>query len=391
MKIIREAEEKKGKKEVEVTTDTEDKLKKKIIKLLKNDGKGHHHAKWAARLEDFILKIVPRSEKPTFVAAMSWPDITIYVSDGFVTNDPDIFYQLSVLMRHELAHYLLQHDIRMAKYIQDKYGEEYWKHYKLSNLLHEGLNIIMDFEISNKVYTQEDDKDVVRNLHDSARYLPGLVTETLTNGWEDKNLIEMYEAVEDTIDQVKKSILAKWDALDLTSMISTSKKDYVRNFVVGKLHSYSDINHPTGFFCTLDEFIAGTKKNALYHFAPFDDGNSICVAKFTSLSNFYQEIIVKIAKEFVAANGYTRQDVRDRVAEIGKTSPLEPYSLKTNKKKELIKIYNPEEKFLAIDALKAMLHSLDEYDTWYAKIQKVLSDTKYSDADRQRILDEINK
>ena len=40
----------------------------------------------------------------------------------------------------------------------------------------------MDFEISNKVYTQEDDKDVVRNLHDSARYLPGLVTETLTNG-----------------------------------------------------------------------------------------------------------------------------------------------------------------------------------------------------------------
>ena len=45
MKIIREAEEKKGKKEVEVTTDTEDKLKKKIIKLLKNDGKGHHHAK----------------------------------------------------------------------------------------------------------------------------------------------------------------------------------------------------------------------------------------------------------------------------------------------------------------------------------------------------------
>ena len=174
-------------------------------------------------------------------------------------------------------------------------------------------------------------------------------------------------------------------------MISTSKKDYVRNFIVGKLHSYSDINHPTGFFCTLDEFIAGTKKNALYHFAPFDDGNSICVAKFTSLSDFYQEIIVKIAKEFVAANGYTRQDVRDRVAEIGKTSPLEPYSLKTNKKKELIKIYNPEEKFLAIDALKAMLHSLDEYDTWYAKIQKVLSDTKYSDADRQRILDEINK
>ena len=172
MKILKEA----GK---EVQTTVETKLKNKLIALLRNDGKGHHHAKYAARLEDFIVKIVPRAVKPGFVAAVSWEDITIYISDGFVTEKKDIFYQLSVLMRHELAHYLLQHDIRMAKYIADKYGDEYAEHFKLSNLLHQTCNIVMDFEISNRVYLQDDDKDTVRNLTDGVRFLPGLVTDDI--------------------------------------------------------------------------------------------------------------------------------------------------------------------------------------------------------------------
>jgi hypothetical protein len=82
-------------------------------------------------------------------------------------------------MRHELAHYLLQHDIRMAQYIAKKYGDEYANHFKLSNLLHKTLNIIMDLEISNKVYKQDDDKEVVKNLTDGVRFLPGLVTDDI--------------------------------------------------------------------------------------------------------------------------------------------------------------------------------------------------------------------
>lgn len=202
MKILNEA----GK---EIQTDTEKRLKKKILALLRDDGKGHHHAKYAARLQDFPLKIVPRSEEPDFVAAVSWENVTIYVSDGFVTNDKDIFYQLSVLMRHELAHYLLQHEIRMAKYIADKYGDIYYQHFKLSNLLHKTLNIIMDLEISNKVYRQDDDKQVVKNLTDGVRFLPGLVTEDIAANWTKMTLIEMYDAVEEEIDSIKQSILAK--------------------------------------------------------------------------------------------------------------------------------------------------------------------------------------
>lgn len=382
MKVLKEA----GK---EIQTETEKRLKRKILALLRNDGKGHHHAKYAARLEDFILKIVPRSEEPDFVAAVSWEKITIYVSDGFVTNDPDIFYQLSVLMRHELAHYLLQHDIRMAQYISKKYGDIYYNHFKLSNLLHKTLNIIMDLEISNKVYKQDDDKTIVKNLHDSVRFLPGLVTEDIADSWTKMNLIEMYDAVEAEIDNIKQSILAKWDTLDLSKMVNPfDKQEFLKNHIVKELNVYTDTKHPTNFFGTLAQFI---RNKALYHFAPFDDKKSICMIKYDSLPDLYQEIIVAIAEEFNNQNGYTRQEIRDRVIEIAKTSPVETYSLKGKNGNEVTKVYNPEEKFLAIDALKAVLPELDEYDSWYAKVQKVFSDKKYTDADRQKVLDALNK
>ena len=373
----------------EIQTDTEKRLKKKLLALLRNDGKGHHHAKYAARLEDFIIKIVPRSDEPNFVAAVSWEDITIYISDGFVTNDREIFYQLSVLMRHELAHYLLQHDIRMAKYISDKYGDEYAKHFKLSNLLHQTCNIVMDLEISNRVYMQDDDKDVVRKLTDGVRFLPGLVTEDIASSWKKMNLIEMYDAVEKEIENIKQSIIAKWDALDMSKLVDPfDKAAFIKNHIVKELDVYTDTKHPTNFFGTLAQFIKG---RALYHFVPFDTQNSICIIKYSSLPDLYQEIVVAIAEEFNGQNGYTRQEIRDRVTEIAKTSPIETYILKGKNGNEITKIYNPEEKFLAIDALKAVLPELDEYDAWYAKVQRVLSDSKYTDADRQKVLDALNK
>ena len=382
MKILKEA----GK---EIQTETEKRLKKKLLALLRDDGKGHHHAKYAARLEDFMIKIVPRSEEPNFVAAVSWEDVTVYISDGFVTNDQSIFYQLSVLMRHELAHYLLQHDIRMAKHIADKYGDEYAKHFKLSNLLHQTCNIVMDLEISNQVYMQDDDKTVVRNLSDGVRFLPGLITDDIASNWTKMNLIEMYDAVEAEIDGIKQSILATWDTLDKSKLINPfDKKAFIKGHIVNDLNVYTDTKHPTNFFGTLAQFIKG---KALYHFVPFDTQNSICMIKYSSLPDLYQEIIVAIAEEFNGQNGYTRQEIRDRVTEIAKTSPVETYILKGKNGNEITKIYNPEEKFLAIDALKAVLPELDEYDTWYAKVQKVFSDSKYTDADKQKVLDALNK
>lgn len=68
----------------EVETKKEKVLKKNLINLLRDDKRGHKHAKYAERLDDFILKIVDRKEDPDMTAAISFEDQTIYISDGFL-------------------------------------------------------------------------------------------------------------------------------------------------------------------------------------------------------------------------------------------------------------------------------------------------------------------
>ena len=164
----------------EITTKKEQILKKKLIALLKDDGKGHKHAKYAERLEDFIVKIVDSNEDPDMTAAVSFEEVTIYISDGFL-KDPDTFYQLNVLMRHELAHYLMQHQIRMMHKITEKYGKDGYTRIKMSHSLHRLLNIIEDFEISNTRYS-EADKIIVRNMMLNCKLIGGLVTEDIRDG-----------------------------------------------------------------------------------------------------------------------------------------------------------------------------------------------------------------
>ena len=89
-------------------TKYERQVKKQLIKLLIDDGRGHHHAKYAERLKDFTLKIVPLDSSICQTAAISFDDGTIYLNEGFLT-DPATFYQLNVIIRHELLHNLLMH------------------------------------------------------------------------------------------------------------------------------------------------------------------------------------------------------------------------------------------------------------------------------------------
>lgn len=139
-------------------TRKEEQLKKRLIALLKDDGKGHHHAKYAARLAEFDINIVPIKRDPMFTAGISFDEGIIYIGEGFLV-DPSTFFQLNVLLRHELAHNLLMHQIRMMH----KIGDNPYSHIRYSQSLHDLLNIIEDFEISNKKYSAED-KAIVKNM-----------------------------------------------------------------------------------------------------------------------------------------------------------------------------------------------------------------------------------
>lgn len=72
---------------------------------------------------------MPTSEDPDFTAATDYVHGIIYVAEGFLIYDDlnlgdelkkRYLRQLSILLRHEIAHNLMQHEIRMAKYFNDE-------------------------------------------------------------------------------------------------------------------------------------------------------------------------------------------------------------------------------------------------------------------------------
>ena len=380
--------------EREFMTTKEARLKKKLIDLLRDDGHGHHHAKFAERLEDFIVKIVLRKDDPDMTCAVSWEDITIYISEGFIQN-PHTFGQLNVLMRHELAHYLMQHELRMMKVITDKYGPDGWTHIKVSQSLHELMNVIEDFEISNKRYTPAD-KITVKNMMLFGRIIGGLITEELRKDWQDLSLPEMYKALSAEIDSIQTDVLAAWDRYDGKGVIlsDADKKDNLKALSKNRLYIYTAVKAPTNYLGPLDKFI---QNKAYYHFFPKDARNEKgevvrpCMATFRYLPEVWQDIIKAIYDEFFENGNYTKQDVRDLILSIAKSHPMDVFSLTDKSGKVITKLYTPEDKLIANDSLKACIPTLETYQTWFDKVKKVFADAKYSDKDIQDVLDALDK
>lgn len=129
-------------------------LRKELVKLLI----ANNHPKFARRLAKFAVNIVELKDAPGFVAAISYDEGTVYISRGLLL-DQKTFNQLDVLMRHELAHNLLMHQVRLMRHLGDELGERF----SSSATLHQLLNIIEDWDISNTRYS-EADKKIVKNL-----------------------------------------------------------------------------------------------------------------------------------------------------------------------------------------------------------------------------------
>lgn len=381
----------------EFMTPREEALKKRLIKLLIDDGKGHKHAKFAGKLRDFIIKIVPRKTDPNMTAAVDFENITIYISDGFLDN-PDTFFQLNVLMRHELAHYLMKHQARMLAKFDKLYGKETGEHLKISMTFHSLMNIIEDFEISNTRYTEED-KTLVRNMVLGGEIISGLVTEDSRENWQNLSLEEMYDKLSEEIENLQNSIRAKWNLTDNLNLNTYGNIfDYITQNIK-TLYIYTNIEGPTNFYGTLDDFIKG---KTLYHFESQDqiinNTKQICVVKYSSLPDLWQDLIKKIAAECTADNGWTKQEINDWIKSIAASSPTQKVDLYESGQdgprpgEIFATVYSPEEKEIAIDALKACRTQLELYKTWYDRVTRVLSDqSKYSKADLEKVLNEINK
>lgn len=318
----------------EFQDDVEKRLKKKLIALLRDDGKGHHHAKYAERLEKFDIQIVPLKADPSFTAAIAFDHGIIYIGEGFLT-DPATFYQLNVLIRHELAHNLLMHQVRMAY----KIGEEAHLHMSLSSSLHELQNIIADDEISNRKYSEED-KIVVRNMTLNGRVIGGLVTEDHRKSWINMSIEEMYDQICNEIDEIQKQ-LHSGKTLDDIAMINSD--DPITGSILGT-YIYSDI--------TSDSIIQDTLK------AFIEKG---CTVGKKRLRDEFVVIITQIFEE-LSEKSLDDAEIKNLLIKVATASPIEKIDLFGDKK---VVLYSPEEKYIAVETLKKFK---SEYAEWYDKV-----------------------
>lgn len=333
-------------------------LKRKLINLLKDDGRGHHHARYAAVLELFDVNIVPLNRQPS-TAAISFDDGIIYINEGFLQDDAT-FYQLNVIMRHELCHNLLMHQVRMVK----KLSEIPESNLRLSMSIHELCNIIEDFEISNKKYTAED-KETVRHTWLNGKLISGLVTEDHRSNWAKMSLEEMYDAFE--------SELAKYDYSG--HLINTNSGNL--SSVAKKLVSYQNVRTPSDFD-DISEMQAKLTKL-------FSDKNM--PSEWADIFSGLQWILDDPNTKYQASD---IADMMEQVAiskPIGKTNIVSPVNGEI-----LATVYTPEEKAIAMEILKIIggntAYPVD-FKNWYDEVTRVVGSGEFTEDEIKDILNAI--
>lgn len=153
-------------------------VKEKVIEMLNMQG---YHT-YAERLQNFDFYVTDFYDGSYCqVAFMSPNDGCICINPGFVadmqTNGP-IFQQLSLIVRHELLHFLLCHEKRFIDYLKEK-DPDFAKSYSRVDL-HTIANFAMDYDLGNVGY-DDYDKEVVRNMTLNGTVIGGLLSEQVKN------------------------------------------------------------------------------------------------------------------------------------------------------------------------------------------------------------------
>lgn len=166
-------------------TELEKLAKDQIIQQLNSEG----YPSYAKLFALFDLKL---TDNPDTVGAMI-PDKAVMI----INKNLDI-NQVSVIVRHEILHEYLTHQLRM----EQKLGADVWA--KRTPAMHRQSNFAGDYEISNLGYTEED-KNVVRHIVIGDKIVSGLVTEDDHPDWVNKSFEEIYDLLQDKLDDDKQN------------------------------------------------------------------------------------------------------------------------------------------------------------------------------------------
>ncbi len=367
-------------------TDRERRTKKALCQLLIDKG----HRKYAERFWKLDFNIVDSKTHPDFTAAISFDEATVYISDGFLGSGQGIFNQLDVLLRHELAHNLMMHQVRLMyvfKKLHAQDPDEAYEHIRYSASLHDLLNFLEDFEISNKRYTQAD-KKIVATMQLNGQLIRGLITEEHRQGWANMSLEQMYEEMSKELIQINSEIRSNPAWVPTKDGTFYSEVDALKAKGADLIKKYSDVMRPSSIKCPMDIFI---KSKTFREFAPI-----------------YRKIVQVVYDTFKDFTSDKDQDkVLDIITSIAETGPQEDFDLVNPDTAEVIcTLYTPEDKLLATDTLKNICgninynptkfsikkktHSKEYTDAWNQVIKK-LDSSQFDDDTLNQLIDELRK
>lgn len=338
-------------------TDRERKLKKALCQLLIDKG----HRKYAERFWKLDFNIIDSQKHPDFTAAISFDEATVFISDGFLGSGQGIFNQLDVLLRHELAHNLMMHQIRLMyvfKKLHASDPDNAYEHIKYSMSLHEILNIIEDFEISNKRYSAED-KKIVKNMQLNGRVIGGLVTED-HRGWDKLSLEAMYDELSKELIQINSDIRSdpSWAPIKDGTY---NQVDIIKLKGRDMIEKYRDCMSPSAIRAPLDVFI----KSKI----------------FGKYAKIYQQLITAIyngLKDLTSDS--EKQSILDIVQKMSLTGPQEAFDIVHPITGEVIcTTYTPEDKVLAGATLKNLGGNIN-YNPLKFNVKRKTNSKEYKDA-----------
>lgn len=338
-------------------TDRERKLKKRLCQLLIDKG----HRKYAERFWKLDFNIIDSSKHPDFTAAISFDEATVFLSDGFLGAGEGIFNQLDVLLRHELAHNLMMHQIRLMyifKKLHANNPDEAYEHIRYSASLHEILNCIEDFEISNKRYTAAD-KKIVRTMQLNGRVIGGLVTEDHRN-WENMSLEMMYDELSSELIKINSAIRSDPDWKPVKDG-TYDQADMLKMSGAKLISAYKDFMRPSRIKAPLDVFI----KSKI----------------FNEYADIFKNIVNKLYDAFKdMTSDMEKQELLNIVEAISLTSPQETFVIQQpGTTKSICTLYTPEDKMLATDVLKNLGGNIN-YNPQKFKVKRKNNSQDYKNA-----------
>jgi hypothetical protein len=339
-------------------TDRERKVKKALCQLLIDKG----HRKYAERFWKLDFNVIDSKKHPDFTAAISFDEATVFISDGFLGSGQGIFNQLDVLLRHELAHNLMMHQIRLMyvfKKIHANDPDEAYEHIRYSASLHKILNIIEDFEISNKRYTSAD-KKIVQAMMLNGRVIGGLITEEHRQGWMNMSLESMYEELSRELIKINSEIRSNpnWKPIKDGTY---NQLDMIKAEGAGLISAYTDIMKPSRIKAPLEIFI-----------------KSKAFGKYAEIYRKLVTCIYEALKELTS--DADKQELLKMVEAVAQTGPQETFDLLHPKTGEVIcTLYTPEDKMLAADVLKNLGGNIN-YNPLKFNVKRQKNTQEYKDA-----------